>query len=61
MQWEKEKSEYEASFVLNGVKVSANFTVSGEWKETEATVSVSDLPKIVSDGILSAYPGAKNN
>jgi hypothetical protein len=59
VQWEKEKTEYEASFVLNGVKTSANFTVNGEWKETESTVSVSDLPKIVSDGILSAYSGAK--
>ena len=56
---EKENKEYEASFVINGVKTSANFTVSGEWKETESTVSASDLPKIVSDGILSAYPGAK--
>lgn len=57
--WEKEKTEYEASFVLNGVQTSANFTVSGEWKETESNISVSDLPKNVLDGILSAYPGAK--
>ncbi len=59
VKWEKEKTEYEASFVLNGVQTSANFTVNGEWKETESTVSVSDLPKNVSDGILSAYPAAK--
>lgn len=56
--WEKEKSEYEASFVLAGVKTSANFTAEGEWKETERTISVSDLPKEVKDGIQSTYPNA---
>jgi hypothetical protein len=59
VKWEKEKTEYEASFIVNGIKTSANFTISGEWKETESAVSVSDLPKVVSDGILSAYPGTK--
>ncbi len=59
VQWEKENKEYEASFILAGVKTSANFTAAGEWKETESTISASNLPKVVSDGILSAYPGAK--
>ena len=56
--WEKEKSEYEASFVVNGIKTSANFKLDGTWTETESVIPVSGLPKIVLDGILAAYPAA---
>jgi hypothetical protein len=59
IKWEKENTEYEASFVVNGIKTSANFTLDGKWMETESTVAISNLPKVVSDGILTAYPGAK--
>ncbi|MEI7906688.1 MAG: PepSY-like domain-containing protein [Bacteroidota bacterium] len=58
VNWEKEKSEYEASFVVNGIKTSANFKLDGTWTETESVIPVSGLPKIVLDGILAAYPDA---
>ncbi len=43
--WSMEKElEYEAEFYMNRQKMSANFMVNGEWKETEWSLSEKKLP-----------------
>lgn len=60
--WDKEsKDEYEAAFLLNGKKGSANFSASGHWIETEIAVAQSATPKIVIDGFSQKFPRAKVN
>jgi hypothetical protein len=59
VKWDKEsKSEYEASFELNGKKGSANFTPTGEWIETEKSIDQSAAPKVVIDAVTKAWPKA---
>jgi hypothetical protein len=60
VSWEKENDkEYEANFLLNGVKLSANFTNEGKWLETETEIVVNALPAVVSAGISKSHPKAK--
>ena len=47
INWELEKSDYEANFKLNGEEVSASFNNSGKWLETETEIKVSALPTAV--------------
>lgn len=59
VKWDKEnKNEYEAGFILNGKKGSANFSATGEWLETEMSIPVSSAPKAVLDGFAKAYKDA---
>ncbi len=59
VKWDKEKkNEYEASFVVGGKKVSANFSGTGEWLETEMAIPQSAAPKAVIDGFNRAHTGA---
>lgn len=59
VKWDKEsKTEYEASFELNGKKGSANFSSTGEWLETEKGVDVSAAPKVVINTVTTAWPKA---
>jgi Putative beta-lactamase-inhibitor-like, PepSY-like len=44
LKWEKEGKDFEASFILNGVKTSAIFDSNGNWKETEEAVTEKDIP-----------------
>jgi uncharacterized protein YxeA len=55
----EKNGEYEANFKINGMKTSANFTATGEWRETETEIQVSELPSVVSQGILAKFPKAK--
>lgn len=60
--WDKEgKDNFEASFIMDGKKGSANFSGSGEWLETEMPVPVSALPPAVKDAFAKAFPGAPIN
>lgn len=57
IKWDKEsKTEYEASFELNGKKGSANFSATGEWLETEKGIDVSAAPKAVINAVTTAWP-----
>ncbi len=48
VKWGKEnKNEYEADFTMDSKKYSANFLTDGSWKETEAQISVGELPTAV--------------
>ncbi len=59
VKWDKEsKNEYEASFVQDGKKGSANFSTAGEWLETEMAIPQNAAPKAVIDGFNKAYAGA---
>ncbi len=59
VKWEKEgKDEYEASFVMDGKKGSANFSGKGDWMETEMAIPQENAPKVVLDGFNKAFAGA---
>jgi|SRR5579862_3108842 len=59
VKWGKENAkEYEADFQLLGTKMSANFDLEGNWKETETVVTAQDLPAAVLQSIKARYPTA---
>lgn len=59
VKWEMEsKDNYEAAFVMDGKKGSANFSGKGEWMETEMTIQQANTPKAVMDGFNKAFSGA---
>jgi hypothetical protein len=59
-KWEKEKDgNYEAEFDWNKVETSANFNAEGKLLETEQEISVTSLPKTVSDYVTKNYAGHK--
>ena len=59
VKWGKGNArEYEAEFELKGRKMSANFDLQGNWKETETEIDVVDLPVAVAKSIAAKYPGA---
>ena len=48
--WGKEsKTEYEAEFTLNGIKMAANFSATGKWVVTETQIQLTDMPQAVQD------------
>lgn len=56
VKWEKENAkEYEASFTLNGAKMSANFNNEGVWLETETEIKIAELPVAVSAAIKTKF------
>lgn len=58
--WDKENAhEYEAEFMLKGVKTSANFSDTGKWLETEMEITATALPKKVADAFHAKYAGAE--
>ncbi len=60
VEFDRERNgEYEAEFKENGVKMSANFTADGIWRETETEIKVAELPTAVTQAIAAKYPKAK--
>lgn len=60
IKWEKESTNnYEASFTLGNVAMSANFDADGNWIETETSIAVKELPQGVSNYVAKIYPKAK--
>lgn len=58
--WEMENnSEYEADFTIDGKKKSATFLKSGQWKQTEVEIPLSELPKAVTEAIAANFSGFK--
>ena len=56
VEWDMENdTEWEAEFTMNGVEYSSNFTVAGEWTETEFEMKISELPEAVQIVIGSDY------
>ena len=59
VKWDKEnKNEYEAAFILDGKKGSANFSSTGEWLETEVGVALTTVPAEVLAAVKNAYPAS---
>ena len=57
VKWSKEnKSEYEAEFNMNGKKYSANYSIKGEWMETEEQISTIELPEAVTAAVKKSHP-----
>jgi len=57
VHWGKENAnEYEAEFVMDGIKMSANYGVNGTWLETESNIPVSQLPAAAAATIAKQYP-----
>lgn len=60
VKWGKENAnEYEAEFMMNGAKMSANFDTKGNWLETEIEMAADKLPAKVTAFITKTYPGWK--
>ena len=58
VKWGKESAkEWEAEFVFNGNKVSANFNTDGTWLETESNIAITDLPKTITEAVSVKYSG----
>jgi hypothetical protein len=58
VKWDKENAtEYEAEFMLNGSKMSANYSADGTWLETESEIKIVELPVKVKESISKTYPG----
>ena len=56
MKWEKENAhEYEADFIENGVKHTANFNDKGEWLETESTTTFDKLPEKIKTSFKTSH------
>ena len=59
VRFDKEgNGEYEAEFKMDGVKMSANFTAEGAWRETESEIAATALPAAVTQAISAKYPKA---
>jgi hypothetical protein len=60
LKWDKENAhEYEASFVWESEKYSANFNERGEWLETESSFAFTQLPNKVQTAFNVSHEGAK--
>ena len=59
VNWEKEKSAYEAVFKLNGRKMSENYAASGNLLESEKGLAITELPKSVLDFLAIHHKGLK--
>ena len=60
VEWSKESaSELEAEFKMNGEEMSANFSNTGEWLETETEIKEKDLPEAVKNTLTSQYADYK--
>jgi uncharacterized membrane protein YkoI len=60
IKWGKENAtEYEAEFMQDGVKHSANFSSKGKWIETETAIKYSEIPKAVQASFETAHKGTK--
>ena len=53
VKWEKERSKYETSFLLNGKEMSVLFDTYGAIEETETKIAASELPAKAKNYVIS--------
>ncbi len=58
-KWDKEESNFEASFNNNKSDQSVVFDAEGNILEIEVEIKLSELPKGVMEYVTSTYPGKK--
>lgn len=59
-KWDMEnKQEWEVEFKLNGKDYSANFTIDGQWKETEYRINKTEIPEAVKATLKNQFIGFK--
>ena len=58
-KWDKEDDGYEANFAKDGKTMSATFDASGDWKETETDIKVSELPAAILTYVKENYKAEK--
>lgn len=60
VKWSKENAtEWEAEFKLAGKEYSANYSVDGNWMETEYEISADQIPAAVTQTLSKKFPGYK--
>lgn len=59
VKWNKENQDYEASFNLDGKKMSVIFDKNGKVMETETAIEISQLPKGIEKYVMDNYKGFK--
>lgn len=59
IKWEMEDGDYEAEFKVGDLEMSANFSKTGLWLESETALKSGNLPEAVVAGIAANFPGAK--
>src|SRR5579862_4794288 len=59
VKWGKENAkEYEADFKSKDIKMSANYDLQGNWRETETEIPVNQTPPSIIKSIHDKYAGA---
>ncbi|MBS1730615.1 MAG: PepSY-like domain-containing protein [Bacteroidetes bacterium] len=58
-KWDKENTNYEASFKMNKYDMSELYDVNGNLQETEIDIKVSELPTSIMNYIHKQYAGEK--
>jgi len=62
VEWRDKLQYFEASFLLNGSSITADFSSKGEWESSERVLNFDDLPDEVRDSFLkSKYSDWKKN
>jgi Putative beta-lactamase-inhibitor-like, PepSY-like len=62
VEWKDKLQYFQASFVLNGSSITADFSSKGEWEGSERELSFDELPDEVKDGFQkSRYAERKKN
>jgi hypothetical protein len=59
VEWEHEEDTWEAEFMSNDHEVSAEYSETGGWIETETTLHRSEVPATVVEGIFAKYTNAE--
>ena len=50
VSWKDKLTSFEATFMNNGIHTNAYFKSTGDWVETDETLSFPTLPSVVKDG-----------
>ncbi len=62
VEWKDKIQFFEASFTLNDVNMTADFSSAGDWEQSEREMDYDDLPDEVKDGFeKSKYSDWQNN
>ncbi len=58
-KWDKEDSNYEVDFEMNGKKMSALFEANGNLLESEVAITEAELPTAATDYLKANFKGKK--